>query len=250
MIDKQKVASSFGKAATSYERAANAQSKIAKQLASLISECKLEHGCRVLEVGCGTGLLSKELAQLLKPSYYLHNDISASMATQLVLKANSSFICGDAEQTEFAGSYHLIASSSALQWFAKPQQFIRRMEQQLVAGGVIAISTFGKTNLQEIACLTGRQPLSYPSLDECSEYVSSQMQIMALKSQQLVMQFASPQQALQHLKACGVNGGIAAQNLSASAMRNLLKRYQLEFSHPNGGVTLTYNPIYLVAVKK
>ena len=63
----------------------------------------------------------------------------------------------------------LITSCSTLQWFADTERFFTRCHRFLSDGGILAFSTFGKRNMQEIHTLTGHG-LEYFSLEELKAF--------------------------------------------------------------------------------
>jgi len=77
------------------------------------------HKSRVLEIGCGTGLFTKELA--CTDNTIVAIDISETLimkAKESVSSANVNFIAGNAYETEFpSGSFDFIVGSSALHHF-------------------------------------------------------------------------------------------------------------------------------------
>ena len=66
-----------------------------------------------------------------------------------------SFLPCDAETLDFPQGTDLITSCSTLQWFADTERFFTRCHHFLSDGGILAFSTFGKRNMQEIHTLTG-----------------------------------------------------------------------------------------------
>lgn len=65
-----------------------------------------------------------------------------------------SFLPCDAETLDFPQGTDLITSCSTLQWFADTERFFTRCHHFLSDGGILAFSTFGKRNMQEIHTLT------------------------------------------------------------------------------------------------
>ncbi|MCG8670123.1 MAG: methyltransferase domain-containing protein, partial [Pseudomonadales bacterium] len=124
VIDKHAVAVSFSRAANSYDGVANIQRWVINQLLSKIPGNNSFN--RVLDIGCGTGHLSQQIAVQYSPKAITGLDIAEGMvkvANEKWLRSpacsESLFeaVCGDAEAMPFSNNEFSIAVSSfALQW--------------------------------------------------------------------------------------------------------------------------------------
>ena len=76
---KPQVAARFGAAAHRYEDHAPVQRITAERLAGDIARLRLPPRPRILEIGCGTGLLTQALARRLGPADWTVTDISPAM---------------------------------------------------------------------------------------------------------------------------------------------------------------------------
>ena len=72
-------AARFGRAAREYEAHATVQQHTAIRLAEQIADLPLPPQPRVLEIGCGTGLLTRELAYRLGPADWTITDLAPAM---------------------------------------------------------------------------------------------------------------------------------------------------------------------------
>ena len=83
---KAAVAAAFGAAADTYDDKADVQRAAAERLAQRLSALDLPAAPRVLEIGCGTGLLSRALAGM-KTSELVISDISEPMVARCRMSA-------------------------------------------------------------------------------------------------------------------------------------------------------------------
>ncbi len=251
MIDKSRVAKSFGRAAHHYEESAKAQRQIVIHLMELLRGVYTpdnQGDIEVLELGSGTGLLSRAIVNEYAPKRFVINDITPEMAEFAPEGDGVSFICGDAENCQFEGQFDLVVSSSAMQWFVDPEGFIARMSRYLKKGGVIALSSFGVDNFKELKSLTGRG-LRYHTAEDYRAMFGEGYTLNIVDEQLLTLHFGSSKELLSHLKLTGVNGGLSQQRLTISQTKRLIEEYDSNYTSAEG-VPLSYNPIYMIATKK
>jgi len=143
--------------ATTYESHARVQTHAATRLTALIAGATADRTPqRVLELGCGTGLLTRRVRALLPESRYLATDISAGMLNRVAGMAGArqiEFAQMDAEAPEAleaeGARFDLICSSLCIQWFANRGPSIARLAGLLAPGGVLALSTLADGSLNE-----------------------------------------------------------------------------------------------------
>lgn len=248
MIDKQLVRSRFSKASLSYDQQAVAQKKIAAELILLLSKYPFSIK-KVLEVGCGSGFLTKSLLRVTTPDKLFINDLYPlqEQLAQLLEPINYQFIEGDAEKLVWKEKFSLIVSSSTLQWFNDPEGFIRKCNEHLLPEGILAFSTFLPGNLSEIKQLTG-VGLNYLPLETWYKMVNPYFDVIAVKSEVIKLHFPSPHHVLKHLRATGVNG-ISPQQWTRNHFQRFTEAYET-FFHPSKGFELTYTPVYFIVRKK
>ncbi|WP_295732387.1 pimeloyl-ACP methyl esterase BioG family protein [uncultured Muribaculum sp.] len=243
IIDKKYVASRFRRAIPTYDAHATAQKRIATRLWEMWrKELAGRTPLSIIEAGYGTGMMTRMYAPELKPYRLLLWDLCP---TDISLPVAGEIIAGDAEEliAQLPDAYaEAVVSSSAMQWFNSPAEFIANAARVISKGGQLVISTFGERNMWELAQVT-RLPLRYPTLDELCAMIPDDMRILVASQEEIVTRFDSPQDVLHHLKATGVNG-----------MRGLsvpLRRIISDYPHTddNSGVTLTYHPLYIIAEK-
>lgn len=249
-IDKNRVARCFGKAARTYTAEAVAQRQIAGHLCDLLTRYCPKRPDSLLEIGCGTGLLTSRLLKTLHPASADINDLCPEMEA-CIQEASPSvrFIAGDAERLTFPQSYDLIASSSTFQWFTDPEGFLQRLSAHLQPGGILAFSTFGPDNLKEIRTVTGNG-LVYRTPEEWKETTGRHYRILHIEERHICLQFTGPVNVLRHLQATGVNGTGPDGFRSKRALADFCERYERMFLSETGTVGLTYHPVFLIATPR
>ncbi|MBE9466794.1 MAG: malonyl-ACP O-methyltransferase BioC [Bacteroidetes bacterium] len=254
ITDKEIVRNRFNRNFVSYNREAVVQQQIAEKLASMLSKfCKTELN-RVLEIGCGTGFLSKNIISDYLVDEYFLNDIAESAFKEIAIYANSKnfynykFIHGDAETAVFPENINTIISTSTFQWFNNIEKFISKINYVLNDTGIIAFSTFGKNNFKEIKAVSN-VGLEYKTLKELKTIIEPYFNILHAEEWIQKEQFNSPKDVLKHIKLTGVNG-LKNEFFGKEKLIKFTEEYQKQFSNNNKTVNLTYHPIIIIAKKR
>jgi len=135
-----------------YDSAATVQAETARRLASRIAGHLRVCPASILEIGCGTGLLSLELAAAFPEAHLTLTDISGAMLARCRsrLGAGPTYLVMDGEAAEgAAGSFDLIVSSLAMQWFTDLPGSIARLMRMLAPGGRLIFATLGCHSFKE-----------------------------------------------------------------------------------------------------
>ena len=251
-MDKDLIRRRFAKAAGSYAGEARMQRHVARHMAAALRSClPAQTGWDVLEIGCGTGMFTREYLRTARPAHLLLNDICPEVAPYLadvLASPGTRFQACDAEPLPFPAGQNLVASCSAIQWLEHPGRFLCRCSDLLSEGGYLAFSTFGPQNVREVATLT-QDTLPYRSLQTWRGLLTQAYEVVYCKEETLRQTFPSPLHVLKHLKATGVTG-IRSRQWTKGQLEDFSRRYRERNSTPDGEVTLTYHPIYMICKKR
>lgn len=146
------VAEAFSARAQDYERNACLQGKIAEKLARLLPE--LAHP-KILEIGCGTGFLTRHLFERYPQGDFLITDLAPGMLAQcqtrmqVANERSCRFAVMDGETPDCGAGFDLIASSMTLQWFGDPVAGLQRLKGLLKPGGLLLFATTGPDSFPE-----------------------------------------------------------------------------------------------------
>lgn len=232
--DPSKVSRQFTKASGSYDTHAIAQYSAAMKLAAMLEEANPRRHGSILEIGCGTGLFTREYAQLLEPAEATFVDITETGPFRIAPK--EEYVVEDAERWICRQTSHwdVILSASAIQWFADIPRFLAECHRRLAPGGVIAISTFVPGNMEELDELRP-SPLIYPKATQLREWMGRHFTDVQVVEDSIRVEFKSAREVLMHLKHTGVAGSAPSGSLQMSDMSHLR--------------SLTYRPVYVVGRK-
>jgi malonyl-CoA O-methyltransferase len=152
MSRKSRIATAFTRQAAAYDSVAAVQREVARRLAGRAASRLPAPPARILEIGCGTGLLSAELATAFPEARLLLTDISPAMLERCRarLAARAEYRVLDGEHPEgVEGGFDLIASSLAIQWFTDLPGALARLSGLLAPGGRLFFATLGAGSFAE-----------------------------------------------------------------------------------------------------
>lgn len=152
-IRKEIIARAFSGGARSYDKAAQLQQEVAPLVAELALIPTLPSHPNILEIGCGTGGLTKYLLDKVDGGDFLITDISDGMIEQCqrnLTDPRMRFKQMDGENPDLGSQkFDLIVSSLTVQWFQNLEQGLHRLINHLAPDGRLVISTLGEQTFTE-----------------------------------------------------------------------------------------------------
>ena len=122
----------------------------------LIAKLNLYGDEHILDVGCGDGKVTAEIARALPHGAALGVDASAQMI-EFAKKTfpakthpNLKFQIADARKISFKTKFDLVFSNAALHWVDDHEQFLRGAAAALKPGGRLVVSCGGKGNAHDV----------------------------------------------------------------------------------------------------
>ncbi|MDE6006809.1 MAG: DUF452 family protein [Muribaculaceae bacterium] len=235
IADTETVAHRFHKAADTYDTHAIAQYSSAIKLAGLLGERRFPSFPKILEIGCGTGLFTREYSRIVHPSKATFVDITSTGPFKIA--DDEEYFIEDAEKwiERNHQQWDMILSASAIQWFADIPRFLHLCSERLRADGILAISTFLPGNMSELDAYRPA-PLIYPRAEELRKWLERDYDEIQVIEDEIRVEFKSVREMLMHLKHTGVGGSAQGPGISVKDM-----------AHLN---SLTYRPVYALGRKK
>lgn len=148
--------SRFNRAASRYGEAAELQARVAARLAETIYTPLLAEGQSVLEIGCGTGFLTRHLPRVFGDAATF---IITDAAPEMVLHCKSAFAHAtlDLRFNKMDGqniplppcSLDHIVTSMTVQWFDDPVKSLQDLRTLLKPDGMLSYATIGADNFTE-----------------------------------------------------------------------------------------------------
>ncbi len=247
-VEKEKIRSHFACAAKTYDQYAVVQRKTARRLLTLLTEIIENTPEFILEVGCCTGYLTRNLVAVFPDvKIFDVNDLVgefSEMVSSFGSSGNMRFLPGDIEKIELPEKYDLICSSSTFHWLHDLHALFHKLHAHLAPGGILAFSLYGPENLREIRKITGRG-LDYVSSARVRSLLEDIFEVMSAEETVESVIFPDPVTVQDHLRKTGVNA-LAQQGWNREKQKRFSQRYKQYFSTEKG-VTLTYHSMYFIA---
>lgn len=127
----------------------------------LLELVEVRPNLKAVDLGCGTGNLTRQLADALPESEVLGIDSSPQMLERTDEYARSGLRFELGNLTELEGKWDLIISNAALQWSENHRDLVPRLYDHLSPGGQIAVqvpSNHGGPTHLTILRVAGQEP--------------------------------------------------------------------------------------------
>ena len=192
----------FYKYYNEYENYSLAQKQVAKNLLdymgkSNIFDTKIDS---IFEIGCGTGIFTREYRK-----YFLHSDLILNDlfdVREFIKDIDYNiFIQENIEELDIPKS-DLVVSSSVFQWIKDIESLVRNIAEHT---DNLCFSSYIFGNLLEIKNHFGVS-LDYLNIEEFEEILKKYFSSVKSYSETIKLNFGSPMLLLKHLKYTGVTG--------------------------------------------
>jgi malonyl-CoA O-methyltransferase len=155
MINKKNLIMHFDRNALNYDYYANVQKKMANIIVNrlLRERPKFGRNYKILDIGCGTGTLTKQIAKIYTNAEITAIDISKNMiniARNNLETYNVGYLCADIENVKLGEKFDIIISSATLQWIDCLEDTLSSIVGYMKENGIFLFSTFGENTFNEL----------------------------------------------------------------------------------------------------
>jgi malonyl-CoA O-methyltransferase len=240
----------FSAAAETYDRHARPQLALAQSVISMLPEIYPE---QILELGAGTGLLTRQLVDRFPEVPVDAVDVADKMVAHSKARFHRfpqiNWIVGDAQTWRGEGPYPLIVSSATLHWTCDLEATCRNIYENLEPGGLFALGMMLKGTLKELHELRneiapGKTPPNtlpgYEDTKACLQAAGFKLERRKHSEEEIL--YANASSFLEAIHEQGVTGGKVSMGtapLTRTELGQLVADYQETYTC-DGGVYATY----------
>lgn len=251
LLRKHDVGARFSRAARRYDELARHQAIAAQHLAErLPADADPRH---LLELGCGTGLLTRHLVARCPAAKLTAVDLAPSMLLACrarCLRPTDVAVEADAETYWPPDPVDAAVSSCAIQWFDDPERWIAATHARLAPGGWLAVVFPIEGTLREFAACAphGTPMLPMPSAATWRQrFAQAPWRSLDTATETVTLWYPSALDILRALHGIGATcAAPGAAALRPGAIRKLAADYEQRFRAPDG-IPCTYELLYVVA---
>lgn len=255
MKDKQNIKNNFSRYASTYDRHSALQVYCAQKLLGFLPG---HVAGAVLDIGCGTGMYTGELAVRYPHNSIAGIDISSEMikiAREKIRDKRVVFAVEDIEDFECDSLYSLVTSNAGLQWVSDLRDVFLRCSRLLEDKGVFAASIFGPETyfeLEEVfSCFLDDSFKVAASFFSSEEEVRSCAQDifgdLRMQTHTYTQRYDDLISFLKDIKYTGTTGGLMSfQRLKRADILKAEKIYKDRFGH----ITASSQIFFITGIKK
>lgn len=257
---KETIRRAFSKDPSYYHEYAEVQRESAQRLMASLEPWKaiIPKG-PLLEIGCGTGFLSKELLTMFEGRPMEITDISSNMVSfskkRLQKHTESDKVQFDVRDGEYLEAeeetYGLIIHNFVAQWFKDPSISMERMIECLKPGGLLLAAFPGNQSFPAWRTAAEQAEVPYtgnelPDTEEVVVKLSAGPVQVDYYEDTIKQEFSEATDFFRHLKRIGASTVVDDQSLNPSEFRRLIEQWE---SNSGGSITAEYHVVFIAAKK-
>ena len=245
-LKKNQIARNFGRASAKYDDFAILQRQVAQKLCQ-INAANIKNSQNILDLGCGTGFVSKNILEQFTNRNITQIDVSRQMLAQNPFK--TSKINADIENLPLrANIFDLIFASLSFQWLKNLPYSLENIIKTAKKGGILSFATLGDKTLQELKvtgqkCQINLAVNDFYSKKDLEQILQQKNYNFSLQKEEIKMNYSNFYDLLRSIKNIGANAS-NSQFLNRSQFTKLSNFYLKNFNLENK-VFATWQVLYI-----
>ncbi|EHL31179.1 malonyl-ACP O-methyltransferase BioC [Legionella drancourtii] len=250
------ISKAFNQHANEYELAAKVQQEIGRRLLERLHYLKMSPQ-RILDLGCGPGFFSRELALLYPKAQIVGLDLAESMLIQARKKHSWrrkwSLVAADMKNLPFAtGAFDLVFANQVIHWGDSLPHVFRELNRVMKANGCLMFTTLGPDTFKELknawSTVNAYAHVNeFPDMHDVGDCLMSEHFLEPVVDMELLaVHYETLPKLLKSLKAQGVKNINSARNqgLTGKASWKLFVQNYSEMQTDTRKYPLTYEVVY------
>jgi malonyl-CoA O-methyltransferase len=250
------ISKAFNKQASTYEKAAKVQHEIGSRLLERLQYLKIDPKY-ILDLGCGPGTFSRELALLYPKARIVGLDLASAMLGMARKKQSWrckwSLVAADMNHLPFAtGLFDLVFANQVIHWGNSLDSVLRELNRVMKVNGCFMFTTLGPDTFKELkTCWAGAN--SHAHINEFADMhdigdllLSEYFVDPVMDMEELIVHYESVAHLVKALKNQGVKNINPARNrglTGRASWREFENNYQ-QIRTDNGKYPLGYEVVY------
>jgi malonyl-CoA O-methyltransferase len=250
------ISKAFNEHATEYELAAKVQQEIGKRLLERLHYLKIKPQ-RILDLGCGPGFFSYELAKI----YPKAQIVSIDLATQMLVQAQKkqtwrrkwSLVAADMQFLPFTnGVFDLIFANQVIHWGGPLSLIFRELNRVMKVNACLMFTTLGPDTFKELKSAWSQADSfahvnEFADMHDVGDYLLSEQFLEPVMDMELLaVHYATLSDLIRALKAQGVKNINPQRNQGLTGKKSWqhFEGNYSSFKTETGKYPLTYEVVY------
>lgn len=259
MNQRGTAAARFSAAAATYDRHASVHERVADRVLRLVPNTL--RPVRILDVGCGTGILTERIAGTFPDATVYALDPARGMIAEarkrLKARPNIKWMAKGLSALDRQTPFDLVVSSSSLHWIVPMEKAFQTLRAVVADGAHVVFGLMARGTFSELHAARARiaphKPVKavLPKAEDVLRAVKTAgFQTLHSEQEETRIFFPTASDFLRAIHEQGVTGGLISVSdppLNRGEIQKLIADYDAHYKHNGDGIFASYNVLYVDA---